>query len=267
MKRHAPHLATILALALLLAACSSVPLTGRNQLTLIPTGQMLSMSYSSYDQFLQESRVVKNSEDAAMVERVGERISDAVEQYFNEEGMGDRLEGYEWEFNLIDDDAVNAFCMPGGKVGIFRGILPVAEDDAGLAVVMSHEIAHAVARHGNERMSQQLSVALGGVALGVAMREKPERTQQLFYAAYGLGSQVGVLLPYSRLHESEADRLGLIFMAIAGYNPQEAVGFWQRMDAQGGGQPPEFLSTHPSHDTRIEKIREHMDEAMGYYRG
>jgi predicted Zn-dependent protease len=201
-----------------------------------------------------------------MVQRVGRRIQGAVERYFAEHSMSDQLKGYAWEFNLVESKEVNAWCMPGGKVVVYSGILPIAGDEAGLAVVMAHEIAHAIAKHGNERMSQGLLTELGGIALSTALESYPEQTRALWMTAFGVGAQVGVLLPYSRLHESEADRLGLIFMAMAGYDPNEAPRFWGRMSAEkGGAAPPEFLSTHPSDKTRIEKIKEEIPEAMKYY--
>lgn len=256
------------AVALLtLSTCSTVPVTGRQQLNLISGSEMMAMSYQQYDQFLSEHKLSDNQEQVAMVKRCGERIQKAVEEYFAQNNMSDHLDGYKWEFNLVEDPQVNAWCMPGGKVVVYSGLLPVAEDENGLAVVMGHEIAHAVAEHGNERMSQQMLQQMGGTALAVAMQNKPQETQQLWMTAYGVGTQLGAMLPYSRLHESEADRLGLIFMAMAGYNPNGAVEFWQRMAAQKGGQaPPEFLSTHPSDQTRIRKIKELLPEAMKYYR-
>jgi predicted Zn-dependent protease len=201
-----------------------------------------------------------------MVKRIGGRIQGAVERYFKGKGIESSLSGYQWEFNLVEDKQVNAWCMPGGKVVVYTGILPVTKTEEGLAVVMGHEIAHAVAEHGNERMSQGMLAQLGGVALDVAMKDKPQQTRELWQSAFGLGAQVGVLLPFSRTQESEADELGLTFMAMAGYNPQEAVTFWQRMSANSGGKaPPELLSTHPSDETRIRQIQEHMPEAMKYY--
>ncbi|MBZ0243405.1 MAG: M48 family metallopeptidase, partial [Bacteroidales bacterium] len=207
------------------------------------------------------------AQQTQMVKTVGAKIKTAVEAYFRQQGMSSELDGYSWEFNLIESPEANAWCMPGGKVVFYTGILPITKDETGLAVVMGHEIAHAIAEHGNERMSQSLISELGGVALAVALQEKPAETQQLWLTAYGIGSQVGVMLPFSRLHESEADRLGLIFMAMAGYNPNEAVGFWQRMaDMKNGQSPPEFLSTHPSDATRIRQIKSWLPEAMTYYK-
>ncbi len=246
-------------------SCQTVPITGREQLSLIPAGTILPMSFNEYRDFLAKHRVVVQGEQAEMVKRVGLRIEHAVERYFSEHGLASRLKDYRWEFNLVDDKEVNAWCMPGGKVVVYTGILPVARDENGLAVVMGHEIAHAVANHGGERMSQGLLAEMGGLALETALAQKPQQTNSLFLAAYGLGAQVGVLLPYSRLQESEADHLGLIFMAMAGYDPRSAVEFWERMAAtKHGASPPAFLSTHPADARRIENIRKLIPEAMQY---
>ncbi|TVQ39624.1 MAG: M48 family peptidase [Spirochaetaceae bacterium] len=224
------------------------------------------MSFTQYDLFLSENPVISGTAEARMVERVGSRIADAVHDYMRQIGRVEDLRGYDWEFRLVDDDTVNAWCMPGGKVVVYSGILPVTASEAGLAVVMGHEVAHAVAEHGNERMSQVLMTQLGGAALSVAMRDRPQETRTLWMAAYGLGAQVGVLLPYSRLHESEADELGLIFMAMAGYDPREAVTFWQRMaDARGGPAPPELVSTHPADSRRIRDLERALPQALEYY--
>ena len=250
-----------------LTACSTVPITGRSQLSLIPGGSMLSMSLQQYDTFLKENKLSTNKEQTDMVKRVGARIQGAVERYFTTKGMGSRLANYKWEFNLVEGKEVNAWCMPGGKVVVYTGILPVAQGETGLAVVMGHEISHAIAEHGNERMSQGLLAQFGGVALSEALSTRPAATQQLWMSVYGVGAQYGAILPYGRLQESEADHLGLIFMAMAGYDPHEAISFWQRMAAQKGGQaPPEFLSTHPSDAARIEKIKQMIPEAMSYYK-
>ena len=251
----------------LASACATVPLTGRNQFILIPDGQIMALSFDEYDQFLSKHDLIKGTPQAKLVQRVGRRIQTAVETYLNHNGQSDLLSGYQWEFNLVKDKQANAFAMPGGKVVVYTGILPITENEAGLATVLGHEIGHAVARHGNERMSQALVTELGGMALGAALSSRPQETQQLFMAAYGLGAQVGVLLPYGRLQESEADRLGLIFMAMAGYDPHQAVDFWQRMENRSTqAAPPEFLSTHPSHATRIADINNYMATAMAYYR-
>ncbi|OGU52855.1 MAG: peptidase M48 [Ignavibacteria bacterium GWC2_36_12] len=247
-------------------SCSTVPLTGRSQLNLIPANEMLSLSYQQYDEFLNENKVSKDAKNTAMVKRVGTNIQHAVEEYLAQNNLSNRLEGYKWEFNLVEDEQVNAWCMPGGKVVVYTGILPVTKNEIGLAVVLGHEIAHAIAEHGNERMSQGLIQQLGGAALSVALRDKPQLTQDLFLTAYGVGSTVGILA-YSRTQESEADHLGLIFMAMAGYNPGEAVNFWQRMaEINKGQKPPEFLSTHPSDETRINDIKKWLPDALKYYK-
>jgi len=251
----------------LFQTCSSVPLTGRSQLNMIPSSEMLTMSFQQYDQFLKESKVITNTAEVSMVKQTGAKIQNAVERYMSENKLSDRLEGYNWDFNLVEDDQVNAWCMPGGKVVVYTGILPVTQDETGLAVVMGHEIAHAIAEHGNERMSQQLLQQVGAVGLMVAMQDEPAETQALWLSVYGVGTTVGIMLPYSRTHESEADHLGLIFMAMAGYDPHAAPEFWKRMAAsKQGGSPPEFLSTHPSDQTRIEDITSWIPEAMKYYK-
>jgi predicted Zn-dependent protease len=263
MKRSLVVLAAALALAL---ACATVPLTGRRQLSLVSSSDMLAMSAQQYGEFLKENPPSKDAKGTAQVQRVGKRIQAAVETYMRDHGYADRLGGYQWEFNLVDNEQVNAWCMPGGRVVVYSGLLPVAQDDTGLAVVMGHEIAHAIAEHGNERMSQQMLAQMGGVALDVALANKPNETKDLWMAAYGAGAQVGVLLPFSRAQESEADRLGLVFMAMAGYDPQKAPGFWERMAAGKSGAPPEFLSTHPSDASRIADLKSLIPEAMKYYK-
>ncbi len=266
--RTAFRIAACLSLVIFLASCATVPVTGRNQLNLVPSDQLMAMSADSYRQFLQQNQLVTGTQNARMVQRVGRQVARAVEQYLRQQGNTDMIQGFDWEFNLVEDSSINAFAMPGGKVVVFSGMLPVAETEAGLATVIGHEVAHVIAQHGNERMSQQMLAQLGTQALGVALQQQPEKTRQLLMAAVGMGAQVGVLLPYGRLQESEADRLGLIFMAMAGYDPRKAVNFWQRMAAANKGQaPPEFLSTHPSHDTRIQDLRKYMPEALQYYRG
>jgi predicted Zn-dependent protease len=252
--------------SVLFFSCSTVPLTGRSQLNMIPSSEMLAMSYQQYDLFLKENTLSTNQPAVDMVKQTGANIQQAVEEYMAENNLSDRLKGYKWEFNLVENEQANAWCMPGGKVVVYTGILPLTEDESGLAVVMGHEIAHAIAEHGNERMSQQLLQQVGAVGLMVAMKEEPAETQALWLSVYGVGTTVGIILPYSRTHESEADHLGLIFMAMAGYNPNAAVEFWQRMAEKGGGSPPEFLSTHPSYDTRIQNIQNWLPEAMEYYK-
>ncbi len=252
------------ALLLISFSCSTVPFSDRKQLILLPKSDMMAMSFNQYDQFLSENEVVTGTPESRLVKNVGAKISNAVERYMKDHGMSSRIEGYDWEFNLISEDVPNAWCMPGGKVVFYTGILPYTEDEAGMAVVMGHEIAHAIARHGNERMSQQLMVQAGGAALSVYLDEKDTEHQELYLAAYGVGTTVGVALPYSRAHETEADKLGLIFMAMAGYDPAEAVEFWKRMSQSGGAKPPEFLSTHPSDETRIENLKKFLPEARKY---
>jgi predicted Zn-dependent protease len=257
----------LVAAALFVVSCSTVAVTGRSQLNLIPASTMLSMSYQQYGEFMQTHPVSRDQSKVQMVQRVGVNIKNSVESYFKQKGLSDQLQGYKWEFNLVESAEVNAWCMPGGKVVVYSGILPITQNEIGLAVVMGHEIAHAIAEHGSERMSQGLLTQLGGMALNEALANKPEETRALWMTAFGVGAQVGVLLPYSRLHESEADKLGLIFMAMAGYNPNEAVSFWQRMAAnKSGSAPPEFLSTHPSDATRIKDLQAAMPEAMTYYK-
>ncbi len=260
-------IAVLSGLALLAASCSQVEITGRKQFNLVPDALMNSMSFQSYSEFLSQSKLSTDTRQTQMVKNVGSRIQKAVEQYCAENCLEDRLSGYDWEFNLVEDPNINAWCMPGGKVVVYTGILPVTQNEAGLATVMGHEIAHAFARHGAERMTQGLLVELGGMALSKALANKPEQTKNLFMRSYGVGTQYGILLPYSRAHESEADHLGLIFMAMAGYNPNEAVGFWQRMSASKQGvAPPELLSTHPADATRIRNIKALIPEAMKYYK-
>lgn len=257
--------AVLLTIAILVA-CAKVPITKRRQLNLIPESQLIGMSFQSYQAFLDTNKVLgAGDQRVKMVRRIGNSIKSAVENFLTQENQTSRIEGFSWEFNVVDQDVVNAWCMPGGKVVVYTGILPVTQDEQSLAVVMGHEIAHAVARHGNERMSQGLALQLGGVALSVALSEKPALTQNVFLQSYGIGSQLGVLA-YSRNHETEADKMGLIFMAMAGYNPESAIAFWERMSAAGGQAPPEILSTHPSDATRIATLKEFMPQAMKYYK-
>ncbi|MBL7033253.1 MAG: M48 family metallopeptidase [Candidatus Delongbacteria bacterium] len=266
MRYHRYNFTLIFLMLFLLQSCAKVPLTGRRQLDLIPNESMLSMSFQQYDQFLEENQLSKDKKTTKLVQSTGLRVQRAVEQYFAEHNLSGELADYAWEFNLVESDEPNAWCMPGGKVVVYTGILPITRNEAGLAVVMGHEIAHAIAQHGNERMSQGLVAQTGGMLLTKALEEKPQLTQQIWMTAFGLGAQLGVMLPYSRLHESEADHLGLIFMAMAGYKPQEALQFWQRMaELKGEGAPPEFLSTHPADDTRITQLERLIPEAMEYY--
>lgn len=259
------HLALIL-ISALLAGCALNLVTGRNQLSLVSESELQLMATSQYSAFLAEHKVLSSgNKQAAMVDRVGARISNAITKYYNGQGQQSVIEGYKWEFNTIEDKAANAWCMPGGKVVVYTGLLPITQTEAALAIVVGHEIAHAVAKHGSERMSQAMMQQLGGMALQVALSQKPQETQNLFMQAYGVGSQIGAVLPWSRQQETEADQYGLIFAAMAGYNPQEAIPFWERMSNAGGESPPEFLSTHPSDETRIRKLKQFMPEAMKYY--
>jgi predicted Zn-dependent protease len=257
----------IVMISLLLFACATVPITERKTVHLLPDTELISLSLQQYNEILKKSKLSNDPAKVHMVKKLGERIAKATEEFMKESGMESEIKNYKWEFNLIEDDkVVNAWCMPGGKVAVYTGILPITKDENGLAVVMGHEIAHALAKHGNERMSQALLAQLGAVGLSVALSQKPAQTQQIFMAAYGVGAQVGFMLPYSRLHESEADRIGLILMAKAGYDPREAVPFWKRMNEKGGSRPPEFLSTHPAPETRIQRIQSLIPEAMKYYK-
>jgi len=252
--------------SIFLLSCATVPITGRKQLSIIPGSTMLSMSLQQYGEFLNSHKLSTDQKQTQMVKSVGARIQKAVEKYFIENNMSEELENYSWEFNLVESKEVNAWCMPGGKVVVYTGILPITKDENGLAVVMGHEIAHAIAGHGNERMSQGLALQLGGMAISTAMAQKPEATQQLWMSAFGIGAQYGLMLPYSRLHENEADHLGLMFMAMAGYDPNTAVEFWKKMAQEKQGKaPPEFMSTHPSDETRINNIRKLIPEVMPYY--
>src|SRR5919107_5678918 len=220
---------TLVASLSFMAACTTVPITGRRQLSLVSDTEINTLAANQYREVIAKGPLSNNSEYVSMTRRVGQRIQNAVESYFRQQNASDQLAGYQWEFNVIQDDKQqNAWCMPGGKVAVYTGILPITQDENGLAVVMAHEIAHAVAKHGSERMSQGLVQQLGGQALGAALSTNSATTQQMALQAFGVGSQLG-LLKYGRNQESEADRLGLIFMAMAGYNPDGAVGFWQRM--------------------------------------
>jgi predicted Zn-dependent protease len=257
----------IVMISLLFFACATVPITERKTVHLLPDTELISLSLQQYNEILKKSKLSNDPAKVHMVKKVGERIAKATEEFMKEFEMESEIKNYKWEFNVIEDDkVVNAWCMPGGKVAVYTGILPITKDENGLAVVMGHEIAHALAKHGNERMSQALLAQLGAVGLSVALSQKPAQTQQIFMAAYGVGAQVGFMLPYSRLHESEADRIGLILMAKAGYDPREAVPFWKRMNEKGGSRPPEFLSTHPAPETRIQRIQSLIPEAMKYYK-
>jgi predicted Zn-dependent protease len=255
------------ALPFIIAACSNNAVTGRKQLTLLPESQLQQMAITEYQSFLSQNKVLSTTanKDAEMVRRVGTRIANAIAQYYSQQGKGDILSGYKWEFNLVDSKEINAWCMPGGKVVVYTGLLPVAQNEAALAIVLGHEITHAVARHGNERMSQGM-LAQGLQVAGDILTSRNPQVNALFNSVYAPGAQVGVLLPNSRKQEYEADHFGLIFAAMAGYNPREAVPFWQRMSQAGGQKPPEFLSSHPSDENRIAKLQALMEEALKYYK-
>jgi len=248
------------------AACTTVPITGRKQMNLLPESQLRGMAVTSYNQFLGENPALPTSDQRTQqVQRVGEQIAAAATRYLEAKGATDRVAGFRWKFNVVNSNEVNAWCMPGGKVVFYTGILPICQDENGIAVVMGHEVAHAIARHGNERMSQGLLVQGGGMALDYALANQAKQTRDLFGQAYGLGATVGAILPFSRLHESEADEMGLIFTAMASYDPEAAVPFWKRMSQVGGGQrPPEFLSTHPDPEKRSAKLAEHVRMARAY---
>lgn len=248
--------------ALLFVSCQTNPFTGEKNLNFVSNDQLFPASFEQYNQFLSENEVITGTAEANMIKRVGDKIETAAERYLNANGYQGFLEDFRWEYNLVQDDAVNAFAMPGGKIVFYTGILPVAESETGVAVVMAHEIAHALADHGAQRLSAAQLQQLGAVAGSIAVSGRSQETQQIFAQAYGLGTTVGVMLPFSRKHETEADRIGLTLMAIAGYNPEEASRLWQRMAAQSDGEaPPEFLSTHPSNQTRINNLQKWAPEA------
>jgi len=259
-------------LPFIIVSCTTNAITNRKQLSLLNESELQKMSTEQYSTFLGQNKVIaagsagKDAKDAAMVRRVGERLVTAINSYYSQKGLTKELEGYKWEYNLVDSKEVNAWCMPGGKIVVYSGLLPVTQSETALAIVMGHEITHALAHHGNERMSQSMIAQGLGVAGGVLTSGNSQATS-IFNNVYGPGAQVGVLLPNSRKQELEADKYGLIFAAMAGYNPQEAIPFWERMAKAGSGQkPPEFLSTHPADETRIQKLRELMPEALTYYK-
>ena len=247
------NLLIVIAVAGLISACAVNPFTGKKTMALVPNSQLFPTAFAQYDQFLTENKVIKGTTDAAMVTRVGQKIAVASERWLTANGYVGYLNDYKWEYNLVDDKAVNAWCMPGGKIVVYTGILPIAKGETGLAAIMGHEVAHALANHGQQRMSA--AYLQQGVAIAGNIAIKDEQSRNAFNQYYGIGSQVGVMLPFSRSHETEADKIGLYIMAIAGYNPDEAAELWKRMSAQSSGQaPPELLSTHPSNDSRIANL-------------
>ncbi|WP_396637310.1 M48 family metallopeptidase [Maribacter sp. R77961] len=243
----------IIALFMGVSGCKVNPFTGQKTLNFYPNSQIFPMAFAQYDQFLGENKVITGTKEANMITRTGQRISAAAERWLAANGYPGYLSDYKWEYNLVNDEAVNAWCMPGGKIVFYTGILPITQTETGVAVVMGHEVAHALADHGAQRMSAGMLQQVGAVAGNIAIKDP--KTRNIFNQAYGVGSQVGVMLPFSRGHETEADRIGLQIMAIAGYDPYEAAELWKRMKANSGGQaPPEFMSTHPSNDTRINNL-------------
>jgi len=249
-------------------ACHTNSVTGRKQLALFPESTLQQQALSEYKSFLSTNKVLSEntSRDAEMVRRVGNRIAKAITDYYTQKGLGKELEGYKWEFNLIESKEVNAWCMPGGKVVVYTGLLPITQNEAALAVVLGHEITHAVAHHGNERISQ-VAIAQGLEIAGNIFTSGNQKANSIFNNVFAPTAQVGVLLPNSRNQEYEADHFGLNFAAMAGYNPREAVPFWERMAKAGGNQkPPEFLATHPADEKRIAKLQSYMDEALSYYK-
>jgi len=243
-------------LFILVCACTTNPFTGEKNLNFVSNAEIFPAAFQQYNQFLTENKVIKGTTAAKSVVNVGQKIRAAAETYLNANGYKGYLDGYQWEYNLVDDPSVNAWCMPGGKIVVYTGILPVTKNEAGLATVMGHEVAHALVNHGAQRMSAAQLQQLGAVGVAVAAGGRSEGTQQILAQAYGLGSELGVMLPFSRNHELEADEIGLILMAIAGYNPDESIAFWQRMESGSkGSAPPEFLSTHPSGSTRISNLK------------
>lgn len=260
--------ALLISSGLLIAACTTNKITGRSQLTLVPESTLQQEAVSQYQTFLSKNKVVSSStnRDAEMVKRVGSRIANAITKYYTEHGMADQLAGYKWEFNLVQSPDVNAWCMPGGKVVVYTGLLPITQNEAGLAIVLGHEISHAVLHHGQERMSQALLAQ--GVAIGGDLFTSGNaQANNIFNAIYAPSAQIGVLLPNSRKQELEADHYGLIFAAMAGYNPKEAVGLWERMaQLNKGNQTPEILSDHPVDSRRIAAIKKELPEALKYYK-
>lgn len=252
---------TILVL-LIGSSCATNPMTGKKTLNLVSNSELFPASFQQYGQFLKENKVIQGTADAKRVENIGIKIKEAAEKYLTSIGQNQYLNDYRWEYKLVDSKDVNAWCLPGGKIVVYTGILPVIKDDAGLATVMAHEVSHALANHGAQRMSAAKLQGVGAVGLAVLTGGQSAESQYMWQQLYGVGSQVGVMLPFSRGHESEADKIGLTLMAIAGYNPQEAIAFWKRMAAQSGGKSqPEFMSTHPSDATRVANLQNLVPEA------
>lgn len=252
---------------LLLTGCGSVPVTGRKQVLLVSDQEVLSSSLTQYKDYIKSAPRSTSKTKSAMVTRVGKRIAAATEQYLRSHGLADEIKNFAWEFNLVKDNQINAFCMPGGKIVVYEGLMKLVTSDDELAVVIGHEVAHAVAKHSNERMSQQILTQYGAQILNQSLSQKSAAIQAIANNVYGIGAQYGMMLPFSRKHESEADYMGLIFMTIAGYNPDVATGFWQKMSAGGGSSVPEFMSTHPSDATRIKNIQAALPSIKAEYGG
>lgn len=246
--------------ALFLVSCSTVPITGRKRVNFVSDAEVLPMSFAQYESFLKENKVSENVDKTQEIQEVGKAISVAVTKFMRANHMTKEADSYQWEFNLIEDETMNAWCMPGGKVVFYSGILPVAKNTDGIAAIMGHEIAHAFAKHGQERMSSAQIQQMGAAAVAAGTANEEEEAQLLWNLAYGVGTQLG-MLKFSRTHEDEADKLGMVFMIMAGYNPQEAVGVWERMAAVSQTKTPEFLSTHPSNRTRIANLTAFLPEA------
>lgn len=243
---------SILTLALVVS-CATNPFTGNQTLALVSNDQIFPSAFQQYNQVLSENKIVTGTSESEMIKRVGERIATSAERWLNANGYQGYLKDYKWEYKLIEDKTVNAWCMPGGKIAFYTGILPIAENETAIAAIMGHEVAHALANHGQQRMSA--AYVQQGIAVAGNVLIEDNQTRDIFNQSYGIGTQVGVMLPFSRSHETQADEIGLILMAVAGYNPEEAANLWKRMDANSGGQgPPEFLSTHPANASRIQNL-------------
>ena len=256
------RISILLALTLTLeTGCSTVPITERKRVNIVDDNDILPASFAQYDTFLKENKISSDAAKTKEIQTVGRNIADAVDRFMRANGMTKEADNYRWEFNLVEDKQMNAWCLPGGKVVFYTGILPVCQNTDGIAAVMGHEIAHAFAKHGQERMTSAYGQQLGGIAVAIGTSGQSTDSQYLWNSIYGISSQVG-MLAYSRTHETEADKLGMVFMTMAGYNPEESIRLWQRMKEQSeGAAPPEFLSTHPSNDTRIQNLQRYLPVA------
>lgn len=252
---------------LLAAGCGSVPVTGRRQVLLVSDQEVLSSSLTQYKDYMKSAPRSASKTQSAMVTRVGKRIAQATEAYLRNNGLAAEIDNFAWEFNLVKDNQINAFCMPGGKIVVYEGLMKLVDSDDELAVVIGHEVAHAVAKHSNERMSQQILTQYGAQILNQSLSQKSAAIQNIANQVYGVGAQYGMMLPFSRKHETEADYMGLIFMTMAGYNPDVAIGFWQKMSAGGSAKVPEIMSTHPSDERRIHDIQEALPAIKAQYAG